>query len=164
LILALALVAAAMLQTTLASRPIILGARPDLVLLIVVSFGVAQGVSEGLLAGTIGGLVVDLLSATPFGAATIGLGLVGFLTGLGDTNVYRANLFIPPVAVFLATVMYHSFLMLSLQGDGRTVEWLSTLALQTVPGAFLNAVLAPFATYFIRRITSPGDPEERFQW
>ena len=45
------------------------------------------------------------------------------------------------------------------------MEWMSTLALQTVPGAFLNSFLAPLvATYLVRRVTSPGNAEERFQW
>ena len=163
-VLILALVVAVVAQSTVASRPIVSGARPDLVLLIVVTFSVVQGVSEGLLAGILGGVAVDLMSGVPFGSATIGMGLVGLLTGLGDTNVYRANLLIPLVAVFLATVVYHSFLMLSLQANGRTVEWLSTLALQTVPSAVLNAILTPVALYLVRRFAFPSEQEERFDW
>ena len=164
LILTLALAIATILQSTLFGHRFLLQGRPDLVLLIVVTFSVTQGVSEGLLAGLLGGLLVDFLSAAPFGAATVGMGLVGLLTGLGDANIYRANLLIPLIAVFVATVVYHSFLMLALQADGRTVEWMSTLALQTVPGAFLNSILAPVATYLVRRVTSPDNAEERFQW
>src|SRR5512135_3167847 len=101
-ILALALTGAAILQSTLLSRHIVLDARPDLVVLLVVTFSVIQGVSEGLIGGLLGGLMVDILSGVPFGAATLGMGLIGLLTGLGDANVYRANLVIPLVAVFLA--------------------------------------------------------------
>ena len=96
-----------------AAHRFLLQGRPDLVLLMVVTFSVTQGVSEGLLAGLLGGLLVDFFSAAPFGAATVGMGLVGLLTGLGDANIYRANLLIPLIAVFVATVVYHSFLMLA---------------------------------------------------
>ncbi len=164
LILALMLIGAAILQSTLIGRPILLGARPDLVLLAVVTFSVAQGASEGLIGGLIGGLAVDLLSAVPFGAAMLGMGLVGLLTGLGNTNVYRASIFIPFVAVFVATVFYHSFLMLALQADGRVVEWISTLALQTIPGAAMNAALTPLAVHLIRRLVAAEDRTERFEW
>ncbi len=164
IIIVLALLTAAILQSSIASRPILLDARPDLVLLLVVTFSVVRGVGEGFLGGLIGGFLVDMLSAIPFGTATLGLGLIGLLTGLGDANVYRANFMIPLIAVFLATVFYHSFLMLALQADGRTVEWISTLALQTIPGAVLNAVLAPVAFYLVRRFAFPGEDEERFQW
>lgn len=163
-LLALMMVGAAILQTTVMGRPFLLGGRPDLVLLLVVAYSVARGVSEGLLVGLMGGLIVDFLSAVPFGAATMGMGLVGLLTGLGDANVYRANMLIPLVAVFLATVLYHSFLMLALQADGRSVEWISTLAIQTVPAAVLNSVLAPLATHLVRRGMSIGGGEERYQW
>jgi len=164
LVLILALAAAAILQSTIVGRPILLGARPDLVLLLVVTYSVVRGVGEGLLGGIIGGFMVDMLSAVPFGTATLGMGLIGLLTGLGDANVYRANFMIPLVAVFLATVFYHSFLMLALQADGRTVEWISTLALQTIPGAFMNALLTPLAFYLVRRFAYPGEDEERYQW
>ena len=160
----LALGAAAILQSTILSRPILLEARPDFVLLLVVTFSVVRGVGEGLLGGLIGGFLVDMLSAVPFGTATLGLGLIGLFTGLGDANVYRANFMIPLIAVFLATVFYHSFLMLALQADGRTVEWISTLALQTVPGASINALLAPVAFKLVRWLAFPGGNEERFQW
>jgi rod shape-determining protein MreD len=164
IILILALATAAISQSTIASHPILLRARPDIVLLLIVTYSVVRGVGEGLLGGLVGGFMVDMLSAVPFGTATLGMGLIGLLTGLGNANVYRANFIIPLVAVFLSTVFYHSFLMLALQADGRTVDWISTLALQTVPGAFLNAVLAPLAFYLVRRFSLPGEDEERFQW
>ena len=160
----LVLVTAAILQSTVLSRPILLDARPDLVLLLVVTFSVVRGVGEGMLGGLIGGFLVDMLSAIPFGTATLGMGLIGLLSGLGDANVYRANFMIPLIAVFLATVFYHSFLMLALQADGRTVQWISTLALQTIPGAALNALLAPLAFHLVRRFAFPGEDEERLQW
>lgn len=163
-ILILSLMGAAILQSTIIGRPLILGARPDFVLMLVVTYSVVRGVGEGLLGGLVGGLLVDMLSAVPFGTATLGMGLIGLLTGLGDANVYRANFVIPLIAVFLATVFYHSFLMLALQADGRTVEWISTLALQTIPGAVMNALLAPTAFYLIRRFGFHGEDEEKFRW
>jgi rod shape-determining protein MreD len=163
-ILIVALIAAAILQSTVAARPIFMGARVDLVLLLVVTYSVVQGVTEGLLGGLLGGMVVGILSAVPFGGAVLGMGLVGLLTGLGDANVYRANAIIPLIAVFLATVFYHSFLMLALQADGRAVDWISTLALQTIPGASINALLSPVAFYLVRRVVFPGEDQERFQW
>ena len=87
----------------------------------------------------------------------------GFGTGLGESNVYRANTVIPLIAIFLATIFYHSFVMLALQAVEWKVEWISTLALQTVPGAALNAILAPLVFPFIRRMSSPSG-EERIGW
>jgi rod shape-determining protein MreD len=153
---------AAVIQTTMGSRLSLLTARPDLVLLLVVSHSIVRGMSDGLLGGVLGGLIIDSLTPIPFGAATIGMAIVGLGTGLGESNLYRSNLIIPLVAVFLATIFYHSFLMLALQAAAWEVDWISTLALQTIPGAAFNAVLAPLAFPLVRRISSGG--EERIEW
>ncbi len=163
-ILAVALLVAAVVQATLASRYTIFTARPDLVLLLVVTFSVSRGLEEGLIGGLIGGLLIDQLSAIPFGTATIAMGLIGLATGLGEANIYRANLIIPLVAVFLATVFYHSILMLTLQAAGWSVEWISTLALQTVPGAVLNSLLAPLAFALIKKLSPATEGEEQMRW
>ncbi len=163
-LLALALLVAAVLQSSLGSRITIFTARPDLVLLLVVTYSVSQGGEEGLIGGLIGGLLVDLLSAIPFGTATISMGLIGLASGLGEANIYRANLFIPLVAVFVATVVYHSVLMLTLQAAGWNVEWIGTLALQTVPGALFNAILAPLAFVLVKKIAPPTEGEEQMRW
>ncbi len=160
----LPLAAAAVLQSTLGEMFAFLRARPDLVLLLVVMVSVVRGVEEGMLAGILGGLMVDMLSAVPFGAASIGLGLIGLATGLGESNIYRSNVIIPLIAMFLATVVYHSFLMLALQAAGWNVEWISTLVLQTIPGATLNSLLVPLALPLVRRLLLPVESRERIGW
>ncbi|MGI5835881.1 MAG: rod shape-determining protein MreD [Chloroflexota bacterium] len=160
----LLLAIAAIAQTIMVSSSPPVFLKPDLVLLVVVTHSVVRGVEEGALAGLIGGLMVDCLSTVPFGAATFAMGVLGLATGLGEDNIFRANVIIPLVAVFLATIFYHSFLLLSLQGGGWRVEWLGTLALQTVPSALLNALLAPMAIPVIRRITASPEEAERMRW
>jgi len=138
--------------------------KPDLVLLIVITYSVVRGVEEGALAGIIGGLMVDSLSSVPFGSATFSMGALGLAMGLGEDNIYRSNVIIPLVAVFLATVFYHSLLLLILQGGGWQVEWVVTLALQTVPCAVLNALIAPLAIPLIRRFTASPKESEGMRW
>lgn len=159
-----ALLLAALFQATLGGRITIFTARPDLVLLLVVTYSVVQGGEEGLIAGLLGGLMVDVLSAIPFGTATVSMGLIGLATGLGEANVYRANLITPLVTVFLATIFYHSVLMLTMQAVGWSVEWISTLALQTVPGAVFNGLLAPLAFAMVKGIGAAPGEEERMRW
>ncbi len=163
-ILATALLVAAVFQATLGAKLTLFTARPDLVLLLVVTYSVSRGVEEGLIGGLLGGMLIDLLSAIPFGTATIAMGLIGLATGLGEANIYRANLIIPLVAVFLATVIYHSIIMLTLQAAGWSVEWVTTLALQTVPGAFFNAILAPVAFALVKKLEPSAEGEEQIRW
>lgn len=160
----LMLAIAATAQTMMGSGASPVFIKPDLVLLVVITFSVVRGVEEGALAGLIGGLMVDALSMVPFGAATFAMGVLGLAMGLGEDNVYRANVIIPLMAVFLATIFYHSFLLLILQGGGWRVEWVVTLALQTVPTALLNTLLAPMAISLVRRITASPEEAERMRW
>lgn len=160
----MALVAAVLLQSTFGRNITIFTARPDPVLLLVVTFSVVRGMQEGVIAGIIGGMLLDTLSAIPFGVGTITMGIIGFTTGLGEANMYRTNFIISLVAIFLATVFYHSVVMLSLQAVGWNVEWISTLALQTIPGAVFNAALAPLVFPFVRRLGAAGGEEEQMRW
>ena len=157
-LLTLALAAAAVLQTALGQNLTIRIVRPDLVLLVVVTNSAIRGMEEGLLGGLLGGLMVEVFSAAPFGGSILAMGVIGLATGLWEANVYRTSVLIPVVAVFLATILYHSFLLLAFQGAGWTVEWISTLALQTVPGAVENACLSPLVFLFVRRMVPSSNP------
>lgn len=163
-LLTLALAAAAVVQTALGQNVTMHAARPDLVLLVVVTNSAIRGMEEGLLGGLLGGMMVEVFSAAPFGASIFAMGVIGLATGLWEANVYRTSVLIPVVAVFLATILYHSVLLLALQGAGWTVEWISTLALQTVPGAVENAILSPLVFLLVRRMVAYKQSEGSLRW
>jgi rod shape-determining protein MreD len=136
-----------LLQATVVSRVTIWGVFPDLPLLLVVSWGLLRGSRQGLLWGFVAGIVVDLFSGAPFGAATVPLMAVGFLAGLGENLVFR-NLPLLLLTVFLATVVYDLLFLLMVQilasplpGTVHTVEWSADLVRVIGPSAVLNALL-----------------------
>ena len=137
-----------LLQATLVSRVAIWGVFPDLPLLVVVNWGLLRGSRQGLLWGFVAGIIVDLFSGAPFGAATVPLMAVGFMAGLGETVVFR-NVLLLLLAMFLATVVYDLLFlfMVQISGDllqetGRRVEWSGSLVRVIGPSAVLNALLA----------------------
>lgn len=141
------LVVVGLLQSTLIPRFAIWGVFPDLPLLLVVSWGLLRGSRQGLLWGFVAGLVVDLFSGAPFGAATVPLMVVGFMAGLGENVVFR-NLLLLLLTIFLATVVYDLFFLFMVQisasplpGTGHAVEWSGGLVRVIGPSAILNAVL-----------------------
>jgi rod shape-determining protein MreD len=119
------------------------GVFADLPLLVVVSWSLLRGAREGVIWGFVAGLVVDLLSGAPFGAATLSLIAVGFLSGLGQATVFRTHVALPLVAVFLATILYDLLFLLIVQISGQAVSWLDSLFRVVLPSAVLNAVLTP---------------------
>ena len=157
------LVAVAMLQSTLVSHFRILGVFADLPLLVVVSWSLLRGPREGLIWGFIAGLTVDLYSGAPFGAATFGLMAAGFLSGLGQSTVFRAQLFLPLVAVLLATVVYDILFLLVVWISGYPVSWLDSLFRLVLPSAVLNAVLTPVVFVIMRWLNTRFGREE-MEW
>lgn len=144
------LVVVAILQTTVISHLTLWGVFADLPLLVVVGWSLLRGAREGVVWGFVGGLVVDLLSGAPFGAATLALMAVGFLSGLGEATVFRTHVALPLVTVFLATILYDMIFLLVVQVSGQTVAWWSSLFRIILPSAALNALLTPVVFGTIR--------------
>ena len=134
----------ALIQTVLLSRVSLWGARPDLMLLVVLVWAVVRGVDEGLVWGFIGGLIIDLLSGGPLGATVLALLSVVLLAGQPwgqGLSSAVARLLIP---AFLGVVAYHVVLLLVRGWTGHTVDWAYAVLRVAAPSALLNTVLAPF--------------------
>jgi rod shape-determining protein MreD len=145
------LLAVTILQTSAVPHLAVLGVFPDLPLLFVVNWGLVRGPREGVIWGFVAGLMVDLLSGAPFGAATLSLMLVGFLSGLGAATAVRAQFVLPSVMAFLATLVYDLVFLSIVQVSGDAVDWVATLWRIALPSALLNAVLTP-AVYWMMRL------------
>jgi rod shape-determining protein MreD len=157
------LVIVAILQSTLVSHFRIWGVFADLPLLLVVSWGLLCGPKEGLIWGFIAGVSVDLFSGAPFGAATFGLMAAGFLSGLGQSTVFRSQTFLPLIVVLLATIVYDILFMLVVWISGYPVSWLDSLFRLVLPSAVLNAVLTPVVFVIMRWLNTRFGREE-MEW
>ncbi len=131
-----------LLQVTLVWRVSVWGVFPDLPLLVVVGWALLRGSREGLVWGFVAGIVVDLFSGAPFGAATLPLMAVGFLAGRGEVTVFR-NALLPLVTVIVATVAYDLLFLAVVRVSGFRVEWVPSLFRLILPSALLNALAAP---------------------
>ena len=154
------LVTVAILQSTLVSHFRIWGVFADLPLLVVVSWGLLRGPREGLIWGFIAGVTVDLFSGAPFGAATFGLMAAGFISGLGQSTVFRSQLLLPLLAVLLATIVYDILFMIVVWISGNPVSWLDSLFRLVLPSAVLNAVLTPVVFVIMRWLNTRFGREE----
>ncbi len=144
------LVVVAVLQTTFIVHLTIWGVHPDLPLLVVAGWSLLRGPREGAVWGFIAGVVVDLLSGAPFGAATLSLTIVGLLAGLGRATVFRSRLVLLLATAFLGTIVYDLIFMVVLAISGRTVVWLDGLLRIIIPSALINAVLMPLVYWLMR--------------
>ncbi len=152
----LLLTSAALLQSSLFPHLSWGGLKPDLVVMLVISWGLLRGVKEGLLWAFIGGLALDLLSATPLGLSALVLTPWILLTSLGQKSIYRTNILLPLASIFLATLGYNLVLLLAWQLLGRPALWGETFLEVLLPTGFLNLLvmlpLYPFLSWLHRRI------------
>jgi rod shape-determining protein MreD len=137
----LLLLMVAMLQTSALPSFSAVGVSPDLTLLVVVSWSVLRGSMAALPLALGGGLLLDVLSGGPFGAATVSLALAALVTGLGQLNLFRDSVWLPPLAGVLATLLYNVGHLLMLTVLGRSAQWLPSVQRVLLPEMALNVAL-----------------------
>lgn len=138
------LTSVALVQTVLLSRVNLWGARPDLMLLVVLVWAVVRGVDEGLVWGFVGGLILDLFSGGPLGATVLALLSVVLLAGQPwgqGLSSPVARLLLPAL---IGVIVYHLVLLFVLGWTGHAVDWAFALLRVAGPSALLNTLLAPF--------------------
>lgn len=134
----------ALLQSVWLSRVNLLGARPDLMLLIVVLWAIVRGLDEGLVWGFVGGLLIDLLSGGPLGGTSLALVAAAFLAGQPWARHLGAQALRLLLMALVAVLAYHVIVLIALAWTGHTVLWGLALLRVALPSALLNAILAPF--------------------
>jgi len=68
------------------------GGAPDLVLVVVIAFALAEGPLSGMVTGLVAGLLADLLAVHELGRLALAYVVVGFATGLLDDDRERGAL------------------------------------------------------------------------
>jgi rod shape-determining protein MreD len=132
----------AILQSSLMGHLQLFDGRTDLVLLAVVSWGLAGRSEEALAWGMVGGLFLDLLSGLPFGVSALGLILVAFLVSLMEGRFWEAHLLMPLGVMLFASFFYHLIGILVVLLTGREVSLAFAVGRIVLPSTFLNVALA----------------------
>ncbi len=161
---ALVLVGGALLQSSLAPHLSVIGVKPGIVLTLVVSWSVIRGASEGVTWGFIGGLALDLLSGAPVGLSALTLMMVGFLTNLGETSLFKSSLVLPLFAVFVASLLSDAVQLVLLQGFGWNLPFWEAMASVALPAAILNAVLMPVVYLPLQWLSRRTQTEAEIPW
>ena len=143
------LLLAAVLQSSWVDGIRILGGRPDLVLLLVVTWSIIRGPDEGALWGFVGGIFCDLLSGSGLGMWTLSLTAVGLLAGQPWVHSLGPTLIRLAMMSALGTLFGHLVLMVTMTLFGYSLN--IGRGIQTVagPAALLNFLLSPFAFSFL---------------
>lgn len=158
---ALVVLGALLLQSTLLDGVQLRGVGPDLMLLVPVAFGIAAGSERAAVIGFAAGLVADLFLQTPFGLSALTYSLVGYGVGSLQGNVIRATWWIAPLTATVGSAAgVLAFATLGVMvGQDHLVS--SELPLVAVLVAFLNAPLSIPAVRAAVWAVAPADTLER---
>jgi len=149
----------AMLETTLSPYVRPLGVHPDLVTLAVLSWSLLRGTREGAVWAVIGGMGLDLLSAGPFGISALALLPVSLLTGLDEGRFFRGHALLLVLSVTVATVTFHTLLLLLLQVLGYPVNWGYAMFRVVAPLLLVNGFAMPILYGFLLWVHRRSAPQ-----
>lgn len=136
-------VTALLLQLTVVARLPLPGAAPDLLLVLVVAFALAEGPMSGMVTGFVAGLLADSLSTHELGRLALAYAVAGYITGMLQDDTDRSTLQpFAAVALGALTALAAYAAVGVLLGDPRvTLYPVLRAAFSAVP---YDVVLTPF--------------------
>lgn len=155
---AVSVVTALLLQLTVVGRLPLPGAKPDLVLVLVVAFSLAEGPLVGVVTGWSAGLLADALSDHQLGRLALAYAVAGYVTGMLQDETDRSTLQ-PFGAVALgALTALGSYLVVGiLVSDPRIT--LAAVARALASAVPYDVVLTPFVVPLVAKLVRRLEPE-----
>lgn len=147
----LLLLAAVLLQTTVAPFMAIKKIEPDIILMVVVAYAFLDGSAQGSLVGFAGGLLQDLAVGPVLGLNALAKTVVGYVAGLLEDSILFESIFLPVIAVFIATV-FHNIVFGAAAMVFDRGPLLMSLLVNLAPAAAYNSALAVILFPVIRRL------------
>jgi rod shape-determining protein MreD len=160
---AVLLAATVLAQATLLARVRFFGASPNLVLVVVVSWGLLQSIEEGLVWGFLAGLATDAISGMPLGTSSLALMAGCLFAGVGERPVFQRHLFLPMIGVAAATPVYAWLILASEAVRRLPVDWGGTTVRVIIPELLLNVVLITVVFPVLRWLAARSGAE-RMGW
>jgi len=147
---------AAVFQVGAVAGARVLGAEPDLLLVVVVVVALVAGSITGAVSGFAGGLLVDVMTLDTLGTTSIVLTVAGYWAGRYGETTGRGRPYAAPLAAFAITLLATPanvalhFLL------GQPVSAHAAFA-TLIPSAIVNGLLAFGLHPLLRRYLTPQD-------
>lgn len=125
--------------------------KPDLLLVMVISYTLVGGIKPGTIAGFALGMLEDLLSGGFIGVNTMTKTLLGFSTGLLEKSIFHDHIFVPSLMTFVGTILNSLLYMVIVHSFDQRFTMFPPLG-KLMALAMLNALLAPLVFIIVRRI------------
>ena len=152
------LITALLLQSTVFAEVRLLGAKPELIYLVVIVLAILEGPSEGAVIGFTGGMFQDFFLNQPKGITALTLTLLGYTVGLARQYIVSPSALLPTLmvlgATFAGVAFYETvaFLLNTLDADAVF------LARTALFSALYTALLTPLVYPLLRRVFEGSRP------
>ncbi|HOU43366.1 MAG TPA: hypothetical protein PLU04_03450 [Anaerolineaceae bacterium] len=137
-----------MLQLGIISQLPLLQGTADLILLVLVAWALQDQVTSAWEWGILGGVMVSLVTATPFYVVIFSYLLVILIARMARRRIWQMPLLVMLILTFLGTLVFHLVSIVVFQIMGSNLPLRESLTLVTLPSALLNLLLA-FPVYTI---------------
>lgn len=164
MLIAVALLTAVLLQTTVFADVRLLGARPELMFLIAILVGFYEGPATATTVGFIGGMSQDFLMDQPKGMTALTLTLLGFAVGNLRTYVVSRSPLVPVFVVFFGTfvgLLFYGLVAFLLGQFKLSLLYLLQIAALS---SLYNAILTPLVAPLVRRILDVTRAQTTGRW
>jgi rod shape-determining protein MreD len=148
------------LQSVIVNDMTFLDGRPDLIFLVVVSWGIIGRPREAMGWALIGGLFLDLLSGLPFGVTAINLIIVSFVVSFTEGRFWESHVLMPMGVTLLSSLLFHFLNLATIAMMGYPIDLSSFLLRMILPSTFLNLLLALPASQLIEALSRSLYPPE----
>ncbi len=155
--------ALALLQASSMQQFKVVGATPNLLLVLLVSWLVVRGLDDVLPMIAVAGITIGFV-----GLQTPGLVLLALLpiVGLGllrEMHVIHSDLLLVLALVAAATVAYESIIVASLVATGGGYDVIAALRSAVIPAALVNVIITP-PVYVVMRLAKPSSRHNRLAY
>lgn len=154
------LVLLAITQSAIINDLTLLQGRPDLILILVVAWGIIGRSKVSMVWGLIGGLALDLLSGLPLGVTSINLILIAFLVSFSEGRFWESHILMPLGVMLVTSPLFYFLSILTHWTLGYEIDLASAMLRVALPGTFLNLLLILPATQIISAIDRVVHPPE----
>lgn len=156
---AVVIVTALLLQSTVFAQMKLLGVKPELMYLVTIIVAILEGPREGAVVGFVGGMAQDFLLNTPKGITALTLTLLGYAMGLARQYIVSPSPLLPTVLVAAGTFIGTAFWQVMATLLGQYDEPLGYAVKVCLLTALYGAILTPIFYPLLRRMLEGSRPK-----
>jgi rod shape-determining protein MreD len=157
-VIAVVLITALVLQSTVFAQLKLLGVRPELVYLVTILIAFIEGPKEGTIVGFVGGMLQDFMMNQPKGITALTLTLLGYAIGMSRQYIVSSSPLLPTFLVFVGTagaMIFYQVVAFLLNQLSQPIAYSVRVTLLT---AVYGAVLTPIVYPLLRRVLEGSRP------